>query len=215
MTSVTSKAGRVLDIPGVIHAERTPPDALVAAGTMQPPATYRFEDVYGEFCPVQCVIDCPPEDVFRYLSDSVNLAEWTYSTRDFQPSRTPGVWRARDLLAPDTALYLRTESCAQAMTVDYHCAWDQPDHLWMVYLMRVVPARVVLDRDGSVVTWVNCRHPNYDANPYPDTAPPGRSEWVGDFWPMFPAGHQLELRNLTAILEHRHRTGQPIEGRPR
>lgn len=212
---MTSTTNGVRHIPGVIHAERTPPDALLASGAVRSSATYDFADVYGRFCPVQCVIDCPPADVFRYLSDSLNLAEWTYSTRDLRPTATAGVWQGRDLLAEDTSLYVRTESCAESMTVDYHCAWDQPDQLWMIYLMRVIPAGPVLDRPGSVVTWVNCHHPNYDANPYPETAPAGRAAWVGDFWPMFPAGHELELANLTAILEHRHRDGLPIVGRPR
>ena len=59
----------------------------------------------------------------------------------------------------------------QARTVDYHCAWDQGKHLWMIYLMRVLDAQVVLDKPGSVVLWTNCRHPFYDKNPYPDAGP--------------------------------------------
>jgi hypothetical protein len=65
--------------------------------------------------------------------------------------------------------------------VDYHCAWDQGKHLWMVYLMRVIGAQTVLDKPGSVVLWTNCRHPFYDHNPYPQAAPPQRPVWVGDF----------------------------------
>lgn len=34
--------------------------------------------------------------------------------------------------------------------------------------------------------------------------------WVGDFWDMFGAGHLLELRNLKAIAEYRHRHGLPV-----
>lgn len=96
------------------------------------------------------------------------------------------------------------------MTVDYHCAWDQGEHLWMIYLMRVVDAQVVLNKPGSVVLWTNCRHPFYDANPYPDKAPAGRPVWVGDFWEMFSAGHRLELDNLKAIAEYRAAHGLPI-----
>lgn len=80
----------------------------------------------------------------------------------------------------------------------------------MIYLMRVVDAQVVLNRPGSVVLWNNCRHPFYDENPYPDTAPPDRPVWVGDFWEMFSAGHQLELDNLTAIAEFRHHNNLPL-----
>ena len=100
---------------------------------------------------------------------------------------------------------------AGARTVDYHCAWDQGQHLWMIYLMRVVDARVVLDKPGSVVLWTNCHHPFYDRNPYPDTAPDGRPVWVGDFWDMFGAGHLLELRNLKAIAEYRHHNGLAVK----
>jgi hypothetical protein len=212
---MTSMINGVIDIPGVIHAERTPPGALLASGTISASETYDFEHVYGQFCPVQGFIDCPPEDVFRYLADGRSLEEWTYSTRDLKPTTTEGIWEGRDLLVPDTKLFVRTESCAESMTVDYHCAWDQGEDLWMIYLMRVVPARLVLGREGSVVTWVNCHHPHYDSNPYPELAPAGREAWVGDFWPMFPAGHELELANLTAILEYRHRNGLPIDGRGR
>jgi hypothetical protein len=60
------------------------------------------------------------------------------------------------------------------------------------------------------VLWTNCHHPFYDANAYPETAPPGRPVWVGDFWEMFGAGHRLELDNLTAIAEFRHRQGLPV-----
>ncbi len=115
-----------------------------------------------------------------------------------------------DRLNTDTAIYVRTVADPKAMTVDYHCAWDQPDHLWMIYLMRVVDAQLVLNRPGSVVLWTNCRHPFYDRNPFPDTVPPGREGWVGDLWHMFAAGHQVELDNLTAIAERRHRTGLPL-----
>jgi hypothetical protein len=37
---------------------------------------------------------------------------------------------------------------------------------------------------------------------------------VGDYWDLFYAGHTLELNNLKAILEHRHRAGLPAVTRP-
>ena len=98
------------------------------------------------------------------------------------------------------------------MTVDFHCAWDQGDELWMIFLMRVVSARLVLGLPGSVVTWTNCRHPHYDANPYPEIGPAARDVWVGDFWDLFYAGHTLELTNLKRILEHRYANGIEIAG---
>ena len=77
-----------------------------------------------------------------------------------------------------TEIYTRTVANREARTVDYHCAWDQGKHLWMIYLMRVVDAQVVFDKPGSVVLWTNCHHPFYDHNPYPETAPP-RAAGVG------------------------------------
>jgi hypothetical protein len=76
----------------------------------------------------------------------------------------------------------------------------------MVYLNRIVPAETVLKKPGSVVIWTNCRHPYYDKNPFPELASPNR-EWVGEWWPLFYAGHTIELTNLKNILEHRHRSG--------
>jgi hypothetical protein len=76
--------------------------------------------------------------------------------------------------------------------------------------MRVVPARLVLDKPGSVITWTNCRHPYYDDNPHPEMTPRPDRPWVGDFWDLFYAGHTVEMNNLKAILEHRHRNGLPV-----
>ena len=111
--------------------------------------------------------------------------------------------------AQDTPLYCRVESHPESLTVDYHCAWDQGDQLWMIYLNRIVPAERVLNRPGSVVIWTNCRHPYYAKNPFPALAPRERA-WVGDYWPFFYAGHSLELANLKAILEHRTRHSLPL-----
>jgi hypothetical protein len=109
-----------------------------------------------------------------------------------------------------TPIYCRTESNRRALTVDYHCAWDQGNELWMIYLNRVVPAEVVLRRSGSVVVWTNCRHPYYSKNPFPHLSNDSKRTWVGELWPFFFAGHTIELQNLKGILEHRHRAGLPI-----
>ena len=100
---------------------------------------------------------------------------------DLQPARLHHDRGARPLAGLRPARVRRPRSTParsptrEARTVDYHCAWDQGKHLWMIYLMRVVDAQVVLDKPGSVVLWTNCRHPFYDDNPYPETAPPAAS----------------------------------------
>lgn len=173
-------------------------------------AVYPHEQVFGTYCTIEEYIDCPPDDVFRYLADVRSLEEWTWSTRGLEATDDPTLVKGWDRLEDDTRIFCRTYSNEDARTVDYHCAWDQGDALWMIYLMRVVPAELVLGKPGSVVLWSNCRHPNYGANPRPDAAPPQREVWVGDLWPFFYAGHVVEMKNLKAILEHRHAEGLPI-----
>ncbi|MFF3159665.1 SRPBCC family protein [Streptomyces sp. NPDC057910] len=198
------------DIHGVTRIETTPRDTALARLADRTHAVYPHDEVYGQFCTVQDYIDCPPQDVYRYLSDTRSLQEWTYSLRDLRETGQPELFVAQDRIGEDTDIYIRTMANPEAMTVDYHCAWDQGEELWMIYLMRVVPAEQVLGRPGSVVLWTNCRHPYYDSNPHPELAPAQRPVWVGDVWHLFFAGHRLELDNLKAILEHRHANHEPI-----
>lgn len=196
-------------IPGLRRIETFPKDSMNTLAMELTHAVYPHDEIYGQYCTLEGCIDCPPEEVFRYLAEPRTLAEWTYSLRDPEPA-PGGQVRFIDRIGGATQIYVKTVSSAGAMTVDYHCAWDQGEALWMIYLMRVVPASLVLDRPGSVVLWTNCRHPFYDRNPFPDRGPPERKVWVGDLWPFFYAGHQVELDNLTAILEHRHARGVPV-----
>lgn len=198
------------DIEGTIRIETHPRRVATAVVLDRLRSVYPHQQMYGEFCTVQGYVNAPPDALYEWLSDTRSLEEWTYSLRGFRETDEPGLWVARDMLGDATEIYTRTVAQPQARTVDYHCAWDQGAHLWMIYLMRVVDARTVFDKPGSVVLWTNCHHPFYDHNPYPETAPPDRPVWVGDFWDMFSAGHQLELENLTAIAEHRHARGLPV-----
>ncbi|SFQ69173.1 hypothetical protein SAMN05421810_11332 [Amycolatopsis arida] len=202
---------RLAEIPGLVRYENVPRDELmrrVAAATRE---TYSREEVYGRFCTLETHIDCPPEDVFTYLADVYSHEEFTYSVREVEPvADRPGLFTGWDTVGEDTRIYMRVDARPEALTVDYHSAWDQGDDLWMVYLFRIVPAEVVLKRPGSVLLWTNCHHPYYAENPYPELAPPSRTLWVGDLWSQFAPGHQVELDNLRAILEHRHRNGIPI-----
>ena len=203
-------------LPGVRRIENCRKEELTSLAMEMTHAVYPHDEVYGQYCTVQDYVDCPPEKAFAYLADVYTLQEWTYSLRDFGPMRPDGVVVATDKVGGATRIYTRVVANRAAMTVDYHCAWDQGAELWMIYLMRVVPAEVVLKRPGCVVLWTNCRHPYYDNNPFPDRAPEGRKVWVGDMWPFFYAGHRIELDNLKHILEYRHANGLPmtIGGRP-
>jgi len=211
LEDITAHAGSAEPIDGVIRIETSPREKATPMIMEMMRSVYPHDQVFGEYCTVHDFIDCPPDELFEYLADTRSLAEWTYSTRGFTPTEEQGLWQANDLLgSPETKIYFRTESNQAARTVDYHCAWDQGKHLWIIYLMRVIDAQVVLDKPGSVVLWTNCHHPFYDDNPFPETAPPDREEWVGDFWDMFGAGHLLELKNLKAIAEYRRHNGLPV-----
>ncbi len=199
------------DIPGLRRTENLPlPELQMSIMEINKPL-YPHDQMFGEYCTLEEYIDCPPQDVFRYLADVTSLAEWTYSLRDFEETDTAGLYVSYDRVGGgDTKIYTRVEAHEASGTVDYHCAWDQGDELWMIYLMRVIPAELVLNKPGSVVTWTNCKHPYYESNPFPEKAPKGRPVWVGDMWTFFHGGHHVEMQNLKAILEHRHANGLPI-----
>lgn len=197
-------------LPGVCRIENCSKDELTSLAMEMTHAVYPHDEVYGQYCTLEEYVDCPPEKAFTYLADVHSLHEWTYSTRDFKPTDKRGTFVGTDHISEATKIYVKVVANPEAMTVDYHCAWDQGDELWMIYLMRVVPARLVLNRPGCVILWTNCRHPYYDNNPFPDKAPPGRVHWVGDMWPFFYAGHKIELNNLKHVLECRHAQGLPM-----
>lgn len=194
----------VNEVEGLVRVEGVPRADMQDLCMEMTHSVYPHKAVYGDFCPIQAHVDCPPEQAFRYLSKTECLLEWTYSLRDMVQMPEKDLFEFTDAIGGTTKCYARTVAHEGAMTVDYHCAWDQPDHLWMIYLMRVVPAELVFDKPGCVITWINCRHPFYDDNPFPDRAPDGRKVWVGDGWPFFYAGHTVELENLKRILEYRH-----------
>ena len=210
LDDIITHTGDTGPIDGVVRVETSPREQATPIIMEMMRSVYPHDQVFGDYCTVQDFVDCPPDDLFEYLSDTRSLEEWTYSLRGFRPTGKPGLWQAYDRLGSETEIYLRTVAHESAGTVDYHCAWDQGEHLWMVYLMRVVDAQIVLNKPGSVVLWTNCRHPFYDHNPYPEASPPDRTGWVGDFWDIFGAGHGLELNNLKTIAEYRHQNGLPV-----
>lgn len=191
-------------LPGVRRIENCSKEELTSLVMEMTHAVYPHDQVYGDYCTVQTHVDCPADRAYAYLADVRNLAEWTFSMRDFGETTEGGAVVATDWIGGKTKIFTRVRANSDAMTVDYHCAWDQPDKLWMIYLMRVVPAPLVLGKDGCVILWTNCRHAYYDENPFPAAGPSDRKVWVGDMWPFFYAGHSVELENLRLILEHRH-----------
>ena len=208
---------RLADIPGLVRCEEYPRDAMGEKIMELTHAVYPHDQVYGEYCTVQGYIDCPPAEVFDYMANTYSLLEWTWSVRKLRPVDDTGLFKGVD--AAETPFYCRTLSNRQAMTVDYHCAWDRGEELWMIYWNRIIPAEIALKKPGSVVVWSNCRHPYYAKNPFPHLNDNPKRDWVGDWWPLFYGGHTIEFENLKAILEYRHKHRIPVgphlaEGRP-
>jgi hypothetical protein len=195
----------IADVPDLLRWETTPREEALAIAAGLTKQSFTYDEVYGDFCTVHQYIDAPPQAVYEYLTDERNLNEYTYSTRDFAPTDTPGLYVGRDTLLDDeTKIYLRIEGNPDALTVDMHCSWDQGAELWMVYIHRIFDAQTVLGKPGSVVLWTNCHHPYYDKNPHPELVPNAERPWVGDMWGLFYAGHRVEIENLKKILEHRY-----------
>lgn len=203
------------DIPELRRFENTQLSDFLAECQEMTHSTYPHRQIYGSYCTLQEYVNCPPDDVYDYLRRGHHLEEWTYSVRDFEPTGTPGLWVGKDRLEAGTSIYCKVHPNDEARTVDFHCAWDQGDDLWMIYMMRVIPAELVFKRPGSVILWTNCRHPYYDDNPYPELAPRPDRVWVGDFWDeLFYSGHTVEMQNLKKILEYRHLNGLPVSVPP-
>jgi len=210
-------AAALAGIDGLIRCEAVDRQAIAERLVEMTHTVYPHDQVYGDYCTVHAYIDCPAPDVFDYMSNPYSLLEWTYSVRKLRTTDADDLLVGEDGIG--TPIYCRIVSNRDALTVDYHCAWDQGAELWMVYLNRIVPADVAFKRAGAVVIWTNCRHPYYSNNPFPHLSRDPTRTWVGELWPFFYAGHTIELQNLKAILEYRHRNGLPIgpqlvEGQP-
>lgn len=199
------------NIPGLLRLENAPPPVAMNYIQNAQHETYTHQERYGQYVSFEEYINAPPDQVFNYMADTRCLEEYTYSVREMNPTGKPGLWVGWDRLSTNTKIYIRTIANRDALTVDYHCAWDQGDDLWMIYLYRIVPAELVLKKPGSVILWTNCKHPYYDQNPYPEKVPSPDRPWVGAFWGMFHGGHKLELDNLKTICEYRHAHGIRVD----
>ena len=141
LEDIAAHSGVADPIPGLTRIETSPREKATPIIMEMIHSVYEHDEVFGQFCTVNDFIDCPPDKLFDYLADTRCLEEWTYSLRGFTHTHEPGLWRAYDRLGSETEIYTRTVANREAGTVDYHCAWDQGKHLWMIYLMRVVDAQ--------------------------------------------------------------------------
>ncbi|WP_406291571.1 hypothetical protein [Embleya sp. NBC_00896] len=194
----------------LIWNENTGQDDMVKLMESKTAETYSHDEIFGQYCSLSEHIDVPYDIVFEYCANVRSLEEWTYSIRDLRHVGG-GLYRAKEMIQPNTEIYIRADAQKgpEHGLVVYPCAWDQGRELWMRYYVTIIDAAKVLDRPGTVVLWTNCKHPYYDRSTpdVPDYIAEGRARtdrmWVGDIWPMFHAGHSIEMGNLKKILESR------------
>ncbi len=196
------------EIPGLYSCEDHGIPDIAAKLQEMTKDTYTHEEIFGSFCHIGIYIHCPVEMAFEYAANIYSLEEWTFSLRQFQHIGG-GLYKGLEFLAKDTPIYIRAEAYPDCRVVDYPCAWDQGDELWMRYYFRFINAMPTLRKPGTVMLWTNCKHPYYDraVTDVPDNIAQGRArtdrKWVGDIWPYFDAIHRIEAINLKSILEHR------------
>ncbi len=198
------------DIPGLYSSEDHDIDEVLAKMTTMTQETYSHEEVFGQFCHLGEYIAVPLEIVFEYAANIYSLEEWTFSLRQCQHIGG-GLYKAKEALANDTVIYLRANAYPDSGVVDYLCAWDQGDELWMRYYFRFVDAMPTIGKPGTIVLWTNCKHPYYDKNtqqPVPEKIKTQIERddrtWVGDMWSGFDAIHKIEMENLKRILQYRY-----------
>ncbi|MBW4450025.1 MAG: hypothetical protein KME38_25120 [Spirirestis rafaelensis WJT71-NPBG6] len=174
--------------------------------------SYPQEEIFGTYCTVCEYIQCPVDMAFEYAANIYSMEEWTYSVRQLKHIGG-GLYKGLDFLGDNTYIYIRAEAYPDSKVVDFPCAWDQGQELWMRYHYRFLDAMPTLRKPGTIMLWTNCKHPYYERNvaDVPSYISESRNrtdrEWIGDFWPYFYPGHQLEARNMKAILEYRFANG--------
>lgn len=197
------------DIPGIYRCENHgAEEALAKAGVKElEKETYSHEEIFGNYCQLAEYINCPVEMAFEYTKNVYSLEEWTFSVRELQHVED-GLYKGKDNLTKNTYVYVRVEAYPDSKAVDYLCAWDQGEELWMRYYIRFIDAMPTIRKPGTIMLWTNCKHPYYDRNcpDVPDYIAAARSRtdrnWVGDFWSKLYVGHLLEAKNKKAILEY-------------
>lgn len=98
LDDIVTHTGSPGPIDGVIRIETSPREKATPIIMDMMRSVYSHDEVFGDFCTINSYIDCPPDQLFDYLSDTRCLEEWTYSLRGFQPTNEEGLWQAWDRL---------------------------------------------------------------------------------------------------------------------
>lgn len=198
------------EIPGLYSSEDHDIPAVLAKMESMTKETYDHQEIFGEFCHLGEYIAVPLDIVFEYAANVHSLEEWTFSLRKCEHIGG-GVYKGVENLANETVIYVRSDAYPDSGVVDYLCAWDQGDELWMRYYFRFIDAMPTLKKPGTIVLWTNCKHPYYDRNTTAQVPASIQEQidrtdrgWVGEIWDKFDAIHKIEMANLKAILEYRY-----------
>src|SRR5689334_824195 len=124
--SIVTNGISTANIPGLVVCEKidfTKPEEVGKLQAMRRD-TYRYDEVFGESCSITGYMACPVDIAFEYLSNPWSLAEYTATLREFSYVGG-GMYRALDVLSPDTSIFIKTEAYRDSRVIDYLCAWDQ------------------------------------------------------------------------------------------
>src|SRR5271170_3982179 len=94
LDDITAHTGNGEPIDGVIRIENAPRETATPIIMEMMRSVYPHEQVFGKYCTVNDYVDCPPDELFEYLSHTSSLEEWTYTLRDFTATEEPGLWLA-------------------------------------------------------------------------------------------------------------------------
>lgn len=133
----------------------------------------------------------PVEDVWAYVRDVHNLAEWTVSMRDIQILSSNSAirrFKAKDELMPIDEVYGEFKTYPDQRTIDLRVG-DRPDNLWFTQTLMVMDSNPRCGLDGTTVLWTFFRHSQYD-----------RTEKAKELWGHLPVIAALSRDNLTKIL---------------
>lgn len=199
--AVPGPVSRSLRNEGRLHRELVNSDKYNAVDLMQgfvkPGRIERlgWDEAHSEFVNVHGFAEnVPIEKAWDYISDIRTLEEWTMSVRNIRPM--PDLngrkrYQSEDILAPGGEIYFLENKIPESRTVEWWVG-HHPEDIWMYYCMRVLDGELIMGRPGSVVTWVNFAHANFQ-----------RHEMLAKGFRLMPIAHGIERDNLMKILVHR------------